>query len=267
MIFICYFFNATRASFRIRPQLTREKLEMCKICTNVTPGEPQVNLGKISLLENGETIYFKVALLVYNNNKTKTGHKEDKSFTFDYVFDQESSQEEIYAKCVHDLVEACFGGYNATVLAYGQTGSGKTYTMGTAFDTMGDDTSPSAEVGLIPRAIAHIFERIEQMTASEVAVGSAWPKFTVLVQFMELYNEEINDLFAALPTTSTSTNTTTTTTLLASSLDTAVLFQTAEQYVFNKTASKARIEIHEDQAGGINVQGCSLHEVKSASEV
>ena len=27
---------------RIRPQLAREKIEACRICTYVTPGEPQV---------------------------------------------------------------------------------------------------------------------------------------------------------------------------------------------------------------------------------
>lgn len=75
---------------RIRPQLPREKIDPCRVCTNVTPGEPQVTLGS------------------------------DKAFTFDYVFDMESSQEEIYKKCAECLVSGSLEGYNATVLAYGQ---------------------------------------------------------------------------------------------------------------------------------------------------
>lgn len=200
------------------------------------------------------------------------------------MFDQDSSQDEIYSSCVHDLVDACFEGYNATVLAYGQTGSGKTYTMGTAFDTAASSIMPGEE-GIIPRAIAYIFDRIEQtqrehMMTNAITTGSdddnnelstlsataTCPKFSVLVQFMELYNEEINDLFASLPST------TATTTGFSSSLAYTTCtqeggFQTTEQFVYNKTTTmRSRIEIHEDHAGGINVQGCSTHEVRSASE-
>uniref|UniRef100_A0A671LI93 Kinesin-like protein KIF21A n=1 Tax=Sinocyclocheilus anshuiensis TaxID=1608454 RepID=A0A671LI93_9TELE len=91
-------------SHRIRPQLAKEKIEGCHICTFVTPGEPQLVLGK------------------------------DKAFTYDYVFDMDSTQDTIYANCTEKLIEGCFEGYNATIFAYGQTGSGKTYTMGTALD-------------------------------------------------------------------------------------------------------------------------------------
>lgn len=77
-------------SHRIRPQLAKEKIEGCHICTSVTPGEPQVFLGK------------------------------DKAFTFDYVFDIDSQQEQIYTHCIEKLIEGCFEGYNATVFAYGQ---------------------------------------------------------------------------------------------------------------------------------------------------
>lgn len=75
---------------RIRPQLSKEKIEGCHICTSVTPGEPQVLLGK------------------------------DKAFTYDFVFDLDTWQEQVYSTCVSKLVEGCFEGYNATVLAYGQ---------------------------------------------------------------------------------------------------------------------------------------------------
>ena len=70
--------------------MAKEQMEGCQVCTLVTPGEPQVLLGK------------------------------DKAFTYDYVFDRESSQDSIYQACVHKLIEGCFQGYNATVLAYGQ---------------------------------------------------------------------------------------------------------------------------------------------------
>lgn len=44
----------------------------------------------------------------------------DKAFTYDYLFDVDSTQSEIYQSCVERLVDGSMRGYNATVLAYGQ---------------------------------------------------------------------------------------------------------------------------------------------------
>ena len=61
--------------FRVRPQLAKERIDMCQVCTQVTPGEPQVILGK------------------------------DKAFTYDYVFDMDSLQEQIYSACSKSLID------------------------------------------------------------------------------------------------------------------------------------------------------------------
>lgn len=70
---------------------------MCRICTQVTPNEPQIILGA------------------------------DKAFTYDYVFDVNSTQAEIYNYCLERLVGEGEGGgvkgCNGTVLAYGQVSS------------------------------------------------------------------------------------------------------------------------------------------------
>ncbi|XP_048213389.1 kinesin-like protein KIF21B isoform X3 [Perognathus longimembris pacificus] len=150
-----------KVAVRIRPQLSKEKIEGCHICTSVTPGEPQVLLGK------------------------------DKAFTYDFVFDLDTWQEQIYSTCVSKLIEGCFEGYNATVLAYGQTGAGKTYTMGTGFDT----AMAEEEQGIIPRAIAHLFRGITERKQRAQEQGVTGPEFKVSAQFLELYNEEILDLF------------------------------------------------------------------------
>uniref|UniRef100_A0A671WC25 Kinesin family member 21B n=1 Tax=Sparus aurata TaxID=8175 RepID=A0A671WC25_SPAAU len=146
---------------RIRPQMAKEKIEGCHVCTLVTPGEPQVLLGK------------------------------DKAFTYDYVFDIDSEQQSIYQACVYKLIEGCFEGYNATVFAYGQTGSGKTYTMGTGFDV----NLSQQEQGIIPRAVHQLFEGIQNCRERAQETGSQPPEFKVSAQFLELYNEEILDLF------------------------------------------------------------------------
>ena len=52
-----------------------------------------------------------------------------KVFTFDRVYSQYTSQEELFNYSVKPLVNEVLDGYNATIFAYGQTGTGKTYTM------------------------------------------------------------------------------------------------------------------------------------------
>ncbi|XP_074035147.1 kinesin-like protein 3A isoform X2 [Leptinotarsa decemlineata] len=105
---------------------------------------------------------------------------KDKAFTYNYVLSGQSEQIELYKRCVQPLIENLFKGYNVTILAYGQTGSGKTHSMGTAY-TGEEDT------GIIPRAIADIFEFVNDNFVFN---------FTVTVSFMELYQEVLYDLLS-----------------------------------------------------------------------
>ncbi|XP_046291928.1 kinesin-like protein KIF21A isoform X11 [Marmota monax] len=194
--------SSVRVAVRIRPQLAKEKIEGCHICTSVTPGEPQVFLGK------------------------------DKAFTFDYVFDIDSQQEQIYIQCIEKLIEGCFEGYNATVFAYGQTGAGKTYTMGTGFDV----NITEGEQGIISRAVKHLFKSIEEKKHTAIKNGLPPPDFKVNAQFLELYNEEVLDLF-----------------------DT-----TRDIDAKNK---KSNIRIHEDSTGGIYTVGVTTRTVNTESEM
>ncbi|XP_076863687.1 kinesin-like protein KIF21A isoform X3 [Brachyhypopomus gauderio] len=194
--------SSVRVALRIRPQLAREKIEGCHICTFVTPGEPQVVLGK------------------------------DKAFTFDYVFDMESQQDSIYSNCTEKLIEGCFEGCNATIFAYGQTGSGKTYTMGTGFDVSIMDE----ELGIIPRAVTHLFKGIEERKRSAAEQGRPAPEFKVNAQFLELYNEEVLDLFDATRD-------------------------------MEARKQKPHIKIHEDATGGIYTVGVTTRTVSSEAEL
>ncbi|XP_011606014.1 kinesin-like protein KIF21A isoform X2 [Takifugu rubripes] len=191
--------SSVRVALRIRPQLAREKIEGCHICTYVMPGEPQVILGK------------------------------DKAFTYDYMFDMDSQQDAIYTTCTEKLIDGCFEGYNATIFAYGQTGSGKTYTMGTGFDVnIADD-----ELGIVPRAVHHLFQGIEERREAAQAQGRPVPEFKINAQFLELYNEEVLDLFD-------------------SSRD---------------MKQKSHIKIHEDANGGIYTVGVTTRTVGSEAEM
>jgi len=121
-------------------------------------------------------------------------------------------------------VDSTLHGYNATVLAYGQTGSGKTYTMGTGFDHE-SESSESVLLGIIPRAVRHIFSGIEHLegsgSGSELPAAGGNPQFSLAVQYIELYNEEIFDLLDP----------------------------------YNKNSN---FKIHEDASGQITISGASI---------
>uniref|UniRef100_M4BTC5 Kinesin-like protein n=1 Tax=Hyaloperonospora arabidopsidis (strain Emoy2) TaxID=559515 RepID=M4BTC5_HYAAE len=101
-----------------------------------------------------------------------------KTYTFDRVFGQYSTQKDVFDAVVRPAVDEALAGYNCTVFAYGQTGTGKTYTM------QGDLTPGSETAGIIPRSVQCIFDALE-------ANGE---EFSVRVSFLQLYNEELKDL-------------------------------------------------------------------------
>lgn len=56
------------------------------------------------------------------------GRGRPKDYNFDAVFDQDSTQDEIFEDCDR-LIQSAVDGYNVCIFAYGQTGSGKTFTI------------------------------------------------------------------------------------------------------------------------------------------
>ncbi|KAG2643473.1 hypothetical protein PVAP13_2KG337400 [Panicum virgatum] len=96
-------------------------------------------------------------------------------FEFDRIFGQECRTAEVYETRTKHIVDSVIRGFNGTVFAYGQTNSGKTYTM----------RGSANEPGIIPLAVHDLFQCIEEHMDRE---------FLVRMSYMEIYNEEINDL-------------------------------------------------------------------------
>ncbi|KAI8364491.1 hypothetical protein EDC96DRAFT_510886, partial [Choanephora cucurbitarum] len=149
--------TAVRVGLRVRPLTQKEQIENCTECISFIPNEPQILVGT------------------------------DKSFTYDYVFSNESHQQQVYEQAAKPLLDKFLEGFNATILAYGQTGSGKTYSMGTGLEST---VNPEHE-GIVPRCIVDLFRNLEKRSESN-------PDFTyeVFVSFLELYNEELIDLLS-----------------------------------------------------------------------
>lgn len=68
--------------------------------------------------------------MVENDSKIMLDRGLDqKMFTFDYVADDQSTQEQVFTRVAKPIADSCLEGYNGTIFAYGQTGSGKTFTI------------------------------------------------------------------------------------------------------------------------------------------
>ena len=114
---------------------------------------------------------------VYGSRKAVSA-VDDKVYSFDKIFPDTCSQEDIY-RSVSEHVHAAVKGYNTTIFAYGTTGSGKSYTM----------TGNNAAPGIIPRAISDLFRSIENAAAEG---GDVF--FYVRLSYVELYNNNFRNL-------------------------------------------------------------------------
>ncbi|NXI40417.1 KI18B protein, partial [Galbula dea] len=96
-------------------------------------------------------------------------------FVFDRVFDERTTQEEVFQHTTLDMLNSFLSGYNCSVFAYGATGAGKTYTM------LGTEKNP----GIMYLTMVELYKRIEARKDK---------RCEVLVSYQEVYNEQIHDL-------------------------------------------------------------------------
>ncbi|RZC57059.1 hypothetical protein C5167_004362 [Papaver somniferum] len=125
--------------------------------------------------ENGELV---VA------NPSKQGKDSHRSFKFNKVYGQQTTQEEVFLD-TQPLIRSVLDGYNVCIFAYGQTGSGKTYTM------TGPDASSRKDWGVNYRALNDLFQISQNRSSFLYEVG---------VQMVEIYNEQMSQIFIILST-------------------------------------------------------------------
>eukprot|EP01017_Pseudomicrothorax_dubius_P028930 TRINITY_DN347_c0_g1_i4.p1 TRINITY_DN347_c0_g1~~TRINITY_DN347_c0_g1_i4.p1 ORF type:complete len:838 (-),score=267.99 TRINITY_DN347_c0_g1_i4:252-2765(-) len=168
--------NHFRVMVRVRPPLPRELEKETFVSTiQVTPDQKSIIIYE----------YFNIDLYeperipeLLNNSNMYTTHQ----FSFDYVYDQNSPQQEVYENAGKPAVGSILQGYNATIFAYGQTGTGKTHTMeGFKYN------SHDPQRGIIPRAMEDIFQYIENFSNERA-------RFMVRASYLQIYNEVISDL-------------------------------------------------------------------------
>ena len=110
-----------------------------------------------------------------------------KKFYFDYVFDENSTQAQVYRDVAAAAVQDSLKGCNAVVLAYGQTGAGKTYSIcGPDFDSNKVTEEDASQLGMVPRALHELFEHIDDRKGTWI--------FHVHMSYLQLYMNKAYDL-------------------------------------------------------------------------
>lgn len=154
-----------RVFCRVRPPLSSEIEEVVEVQVPDNDEEEQEIVLKDPKPISASSHY---------GNPQSSSNQKNYGFQFDRVFQMDSTNPEIFEE-ISQLVQSALDGFNVCIFAYGQTGSGKTFTM-------------SNNDGMIPKAVEQIFE-----TSKKLKNQSGWD-FKIYGEFLEIYNENINDL-------------------------------------------------------------------------
>ncbi|KAM3127512.1 hypothetical protein pb186bvf_020392 [Paramecium bursaria] len=98
-------------------------------------------------------------------------------FQFDYVYDSDCIQDQIFNQCVTGIVMRCFERFKSPLLAYWQLRSEKTFTIGTSSEEQHD-------VGMTP-----VQSKFQEIDRRKQELDT-----TITRSYLELYNEQIIDL-------------------------------------------------------------------------
>ncbi|XP_005401812.1 PREDICTED: kinesin-like protein KIF18A [Chinchilla lanigera] len=101
---------------------------------------------------------------------------KDLKFVFDTVFDETSTQLEVFEHTTKPILRSFLNGYNCTVLAYGATGAGKTHTM----------LGSAAEPGVMYLTMLDLYKCMDEIKEEKIC--------STAVSYLEVYNEQIRDL-------------------------------------------------------------------------
>jgi kinesin family protein 18/19 len=148
---------------------------VCVRCRPISRREVEnSNVETIKILNNKMIVV--IDPIEYNGHEEVFKNRSrEQHYAFDFAFDRNSTQQEVYDNSSKFLIQGVIQGFNATVLAYGATGAGKTYTM------LGTGKEP----GIMVRSLGDLFSLISSMKEKD---------FKVKLSYVEVYNENLRDL-------------------------------------------------------------------------
>uniref|UniRef100_A0A8D0DGG1 Kinesin-like protein n=1 Tax=Salvator merianae TaxID=96440 RepID=A0A8D0DGG1_SALMN len=164
--------NHVKVVIRVRPESQKEREGNFKKVLQVVDKHILVFDPK-----EEEVSFFHGRKLPYRD-LTKRQNK-DLKFVFDSIFDENSSQLEVFEETTKTVLDGFLNGFNCTVLAYGATGAGKTHTM------LGTPDEP----GVMYLTMLELYKSIDRMKEEKHCA--------IAVSYLEVYNEQIRDLLVS----------------------------------------------------------------------
>ncbi|XP_063145614.1 kinesin-like protein KIF18A [Candoia aspera] len=161
--------NHVKVVIRVRPENPKEKDGGFQKVVQVVDKHILVFDPKV------EEVSFFHGKKLPNRDITKRQNK-DLKFVFDAIFDEYSTQLELFEDTTKTVLGGFLNGYNCTVLAYGATGAGKTHTM------LGSPEDP----GVMYLTMMELYNSIDRMKEEKHCA--------IAVSYLEVYNEQIRDL-------------------------------------------------------------------------
>ncbi|NXA10885.1 KI18A protein, partial [Sapayoa aenigma] len=164
--------NHVKVVVRVRPETQKEK------CGNFSKVVHVIDQHVLIFDPKEEEVTFFNGKRLTHRDISKRQRK-DLKFIFDAIFDEDSSQLEVFEHTTKSLIDGLLNGYNCTVLAYGATGAGKTHTM------LGSPEDP----GVMYLTMMTLYNCMDQIKEEK--------KCDVAVSYLEIYNEQIHDLLVS----------------------------------------------------------------------
>ena len=161
--------NNMLVAVRARP-LTKSELEDSNYNTISVP-----NKDTITITFPTEYIPDDMSEIYLAGEQIKITKTKEVSYNYDFVFNEKTSQNEVYRYTTSSLISQVVDGFSATILAYGATGSGKTYTM----------VGKGENTGLMIRSIRDLFKVVNNDQSKT---------YSIKISYIEIYNEVLKDL-------------------------------------------------------------------------
>jgi len=161
--------NNMLVAVRARP-LTKSELEDSNYNTISVP-----NKDTITITFPTEYIPDDMSEIYLAGEQIKITKTKEVSYNYDFVFNEKTSQNEVYRYTTSSLINQVVDGFSATILAYGATGSGKTYTM----------VGKGENTGLMIRSIRDLFKVVNNDQSKT---------YSIKISYIEIYNEVLKDL-------------------------------------------------------------------------
>ncbi|KAK4885280.1 hypothetical protein RN001_001551 [Aquatica leii] len=154
-----------------------------KVAVRIRPlSMREIGLNLTSVVEVCDNNIVAVTNIKVSEQNAGDSRERMRRFAFDYCFNQDSTQDEVFSIVEKEVENAIQNRYHSCVLAYGQSSSGKTHTM------MGNVDDP----GLIPKLCKNLFLYLKDYNPED-----SCGKLQSTVSYLEIYNEKVHDLLVS----------------------------------------------------------------------